>query len=412
MGHHPLRPRRSGLVRAAEFAAWAAFALALAGVGTHDAVSRLFADHNSAVDGGYLAMALAWLALAAWAGVRGVYALPAGPGRRRRRWFIAALLLGALPYRSIFESQAAYTLNGTLLLLAFLLLFAYRLNLLAPRREAVPVGSLSTSREHRKRSALFLKAADVMPYVAVEVDDAVFLVSTADRKLGRGLFARRQRNDIDVLARAVQLLDELGVTTAGSTFVDVGANIGTTTVTALRLGFARAVALEPSPSNFLTLRLNLVANGIAEVVTPVEAAASDHEGYEQFAPSPSSSGKGRLASRFRVPPARTVKVECVTLDGLAARGLYDCGAVGLLWVDTQGREGRVLAGAASLLREGVPIVTAVRRSREDHDLLRRSLAGYDEFFDLRTGQRGALEALLALLDRSTDILALPPSCSS
>jgi methyltransferase FkbM-like protein len=113
-------------------------------------------------------------------------------------------------------------------------------------------------------------------------------------------------------------------------------------------------------------------------------------------------------ARVSPAPAETVAVAGVTLDGLAARGVYDSGSVGLLWVDTQGGEGRVLAGASTLLQSGVPVVVAVRRRRENYAPLRQALAEYAEFVDLRTGRRDTdLGSLLDSVARSTDILALP-----
>jgi hypothetical protein len=104
-------------------------------------------------------------------------------------------------------------------------------------------------------------------------------------------------------------------------------------------------------------------------------------------------------------------VNCVTLDRLAKRGVFDPQRVGLLWIDTQGDEGRVLHGAGSLLKQGVPIVTAVRRGlRHRHDVrvqLERALADYDEFVDLRSDRHETdLRSLLRALDGSSDLLAL------
>src|SRR3712207_8527825 len=40
-----------------------------------------------------------------------------------------------------------------------------------------------------------------------------------------------------------------------------------------------------------------------------------------------------------------IDVETVTLDGLVERGAIDAARTALVWVDVQGHEGRVLAGA-------------------------------------------------------------------
>jgi hypothetical protein len=49
-------------------------------------------------------------------------------------------------------------------------------------------------------------------------------------------------------------------------------------------------------------------------------------------------------------------VEKLTLDELVARDVIDPARVGLVWIDAQGHEGHVLAGADELLDRGVPVV--------------------------------------------------------
>ncbi len=58
--------------------------------------------------------------------------------------------------------------------------------------------------------------------------------------------------------------------------IDIGANIGTTTVEILhRLPGTKALALEPEPRNFALLQHNVIANDLSERVTALRLAASD-----------------------------------------------------------------------------------------------------------------------------------------
>jgi FkbM family methyltransferase len=204
----------------------------------------------------------------------------------------------------------------------------------------------------------------------------------------------------------MRLLEEYRPIGTGAVFVDVGANIGTTTVRAIRRHrFARAVALEPAPQNFRTLRLNLVANDIDSRVTAVQAAVSDHDGRVELALSSRTSGEHTIVPANGASPA-TLTVEAVSLDGLVERGVLDADAVGLLWIDAQGAEGLVLAGATALLERGVPIALAVRPKlanwRESRNALVRLLADYTDFADLRRGKRPPTGDLASLLDSATD----------
>ena len=102
-------------------------------------------------------------------------------------------------------------------------------------------------------------------------------MATDDMGVGRRVFVRGKRRDMTTLANGLAELGARGIRPrADAVFVEVGANMGTTTVMALRRhGFATAVALEPSPQNVWLCRLNLVANGLDERVTLLPYAASN-----------------------------------------------------------------------------------------------------------------------------------------
>jgi FkbM family methyltransferase len=181
-----------------------------------------------------------------------------------------------------------------------------------------------------------------------------------------------------------------------------------------RCRFGRAVALEPAPSNFLLLRVNLVANGVEHETTALPLAVSDAEGERLLALSRKSSGTHRLVSARPSWGTAAVPVRATTLDALVERGVLDPAAIGLLWIDTPSHEVRVLAGASTLLAAGVPIVTSARaRSAKWTDRRARLLsllAGYTDFADLRAPDPRLEADLRGLLDRvagrPTDLLAV------
>lgn len=272
--------------------------------------------------------------------------------------------------------------------------------------------------KRRRRAAFFDEAADLTPYVAVEHGGRLLFVQTDDALLGRQVFCKGDWNDSSVLDSALEILDRWGLPVpTRSAFVDVGANIGTTTIHALyEHGFAEAVAVEPSKDNRRTLRINLAANDLDHRARLVEAAASDSEGSLLLQLSKRSSGRHVAAGSVEdLDDARRIeRVRAVTLDGLTARGLVP-ERVGLLWIDTQGAEARVLRGARRLRRRGVPVVTAIRRKLERWDETRAALTSllaphYSHFVDLRDPERRAPTGdLRGLLENgpasATDILA-------
>jgi FkbM family methyltransferase len=220
--------------------------------------------------------------------------------------------------------------------------------------------------EREPRAAFYAQAAQLTPYVAASIGDELFFVATADKGVERGLFVRRSRSDVTVLGRVFDRLDEYGLhLPADAVFIEVGGNIGTTTVMAIRrYGFTSAVVLEPSPASFRTLRINLVANEVEKSVLALPVAASDREGKVPFDTRTRNSGAHRIGNRR---PGKTdhrnLFVEAVTLDGLIERGMIDPELVGLLWVDAPKHECNVLNGATTLIETGVPIVMAMRTGR-------------------------------------------------
>jgi FkbM family methyltransferase len=207
----------------------------------------------------------------------------------------------------------------------------------------------------------FEEARGETPYLSVPIGDQIFFVRTDDGGVGKGIFVKGWRRDMTILDGVMARLVEYGITLPEEPiFVDVGANIGTTTVPALiRHRFATAVAVEPVPENVRVLRMNLVANSLDDRAQAIFAAASDVEGELTFDVSRKNSGGHRMAD---AGSEATVTVPAVTLDGLVDRRVIDVDRAGLVWIDAVGNEGRILLGASKLISAGIPVVVGVRRN--------------------------------------------------
>ena len=273
-----------------------------------------------------------------------------------------------------------------------------------PPSEPIPEG-------RAPRAAWFDEARHWVEYVGVETDDGAFAVATADRHIGRGLFIKRSRPEFRVLRIAVMTLEGMlgHDAVADRTIVDVGANIGTTTVAALRShGFGAAIACEPEEGNFRLLQTNVALNDLAPRVRALQLGISSEPGHSTLVVHGESGGfswialddarieaataeRAQTAAELALgepPPTTTVEVEVATLDGLAADGVLDPDRLGLIWIDTEGHEGHVLKGAVSLLERGVPVVMEVDpvsfEERGDADFVRAlTAAHYTHFVDIR-----------------------------
>ncbi|MEM8622611.1 MAG: FkbM family methyltransferase [Pseudomonadota bacterium] len=208
------------------------------------------------------------------------------------------------------------------------------------------------------------------------------ITATADAMIGETI--RRQgrfaEDDIAFVCSALAA----GEQARGGVFLDIGANIGSNTLYALANGFKRALAVEPDPENLRILRANLALAGFDDRAVVVGAALSDRDGEALLERSPANFGDHRVApdetdgahgeaswERIAVPLRR--------LDSVMAAAGIAPDDVGLAWIDTQGHEAQVLAGASDLLAARAPVVA--------------------EFWPYGLVRSGGWAALLAMLDR-------------
>lgn len=266
------------------------------------------------------------------------------------------------------------------------------------------------------REAFFAAAAEITPYVAVEVGAEIFFVATDDTGVGRRVFVRGKRRDMTTLANGLAELAARGFRLpADAVFVEVGANMGTTTVVALRRhGFATAVALEPSPQNVWLCRLNLVANGLDERVLLLPLAASDRAEEMDLVIGGGNRGGHRVRPAGSDDAGRAGTVRSVTLDGLVEDGTIDLARAGLLWCDAAGHDAHAVLGASRLVEAGVPLIVNVRSGikGETRDafvgLLTRH---YAEVVELRKARRTLpiddLADLVAGYQHKGDVLLVP-----
>ena len=114
-----------------------------------------------------------------------------------------------------------------------------------------------------------------------------YRVSADDASTGRSLYAKRDRPEFRVLQRVVTRISrDLGPAALAGDLLDVGANIGTTTIPALLThGFASAVACEPLGRHHALLQENVTRNGLGDRVTAIRSAVSDRQGRPESSPA-------------------------------------------------------------------------------------------------------------------------------
>jgi FkbM family methyltransferase len=135
----------------------------------------------------------------------------------------------------------------------------------------------------------------------------------------------------------------------GRLMIDIGANIGTTSIPRVLLGdFNCVYAIEPDPLNYACLVQNIVSNGVRGLVLPDRVAIGDVDGEVPMRTR--RSGTHHLVTRAEdVAEDECVAVPSLTLDTWVERMGIDLSDVAFIKTDTQGWDARVLVGAERVL---------------------------------------------------------------
>ena len=136
----------------------------------------------------------------------------------------------------------------------------------------------------------------------------------------------------------------------GGVMLDLGGNIGRTSVTRGLLGDVRAVyAAEPEPLNYAALLQNVIAHGMRGIVLPDQVAVGGERGEVRLLRSRFMGGHRVLADGVKERGAQVVSVPCWPVDAWMDRIGCDPRAVTFVKVDVQGSEIGIMRGAAGLL---------------------------------------------------------------
>ncbi len=172
--------------------------------------------------------------------------------------------------------------------------------------------------------------------------------------------------------------------------IDVGANIGPICIIAVARGYSkRAIAIEPEPHNCRLLRANIALNGLTETISVHESACGmfDNETLD-LELSEDNLGDHRirlsdLPGRDNEDKRHKIQIRSNTLDTLCP---VEPAENTLIWMDTQGYEGYVLAGARRWLDAGTPLVAEFwpygMKRANSFGLMKAALANYAGFHNL------------------------------
>ncbi len=221
----------------------------------------------------------------------------------------------------------------------------------------------------------------------------------------------------ETLANAISLIEQ-HKPLKRRLFLDIGANIGTSTLQAvLDHGFQRAISFEPVPANLQLLRSNLAASAISERCRIEAYGLSDAKGTASMALSSVNHGDHRIDEKLagdlkkRANWSHSVEITVTTVDSYFEDYDPDIEAIDLIWIDTQGHEQPVLKGAQkTLVRTKAPVIfevwpwALVRLGRTDQMQALFPQEIYTTFYDV-----GAKDLSPRTLESMTSYLGTLPN---
>ncbi len=220
--------------------------------------------------------------------------------------------------------------------------------------------------EHQRAPTAFSVQLTTQDALATTVGDVELFCDVADAAVTPGLRSGEYEPHLTAVFERY--------CSPGMTVVDVGANVGYYSLLAARLvgPQGRVVALEPNSENCRLLLASLRKNGLSNVeLLPV--AADVEQGWAYYSTHVGSNG-GLIGSEDLLALPGVV-VPTFRLDDLVA------GPVGLLKMDVEGAEGRVVRGATRLIERDRPVVTTELKE----EMLRRvsgtSVGEYLSYFE-------------------------------
>ena len=177
-----------------------------------------------------------------------------------------------------------------------------------------------------------------------------YLLDFNENSIHREIFAKNGYDDIyfEFFSKKTQALN---IKLCDYLFVDIGANIGSFTLLALKSNlFKYSICVEPAPATFKILSKNIVINELENRVILINKAISDKLSYIDFELA-DYHGDNRTVSQdyterdnnlFSEHARKKIKIEAASICNILTENNYSEDQKCCYWIDVQGAEVNVL----------------------------------------------------------------------
>ncbi len=197
--------------------------------------------------------------------------------------------------------------------------------------------------------------------VTVNTRQGVFTIYCRDDVIGRDLFCYREW-ELDLAMRVKAVLARLNKFNSSGTLLDIGANIGVTSIGWLHYRLAqRAIAIEPEPNNFRLLQQNVRQNHFEAQMILLRLACSDLQSEAEMQLEPRNLGGHYVHQEpFQVSVSAGTRVQTERLDRLIPTLPPEFTEnLALIWIDAEGYEGKTFVGGEHLFQRDIPVVAEI-----------------------------------------------------
>ena len=186
--------------------------------------------------------------------------------------------------------------------------------------------------------------------LTVSTEYGFFKIYTKDKIIGYSLF-KDKKWEIDFPREVFSFLKEKRITQDKISLIDLGANIGITSIPFMKSGWIEnSVAVEADADNFKLLSENIVLNNLSDRIFPMNCAVTESTTELVLEKSVSNFGDHRIKKTSKEGAYHehlrdVVKVKGDTIPNLIKKTSIDMKDKSIvIWIDIQGHEGFCFRG--------------------------------------------------------------------
>ena len=207
------------------------------------------------------------------------------------------------------------------------------------------------------KKKIFDNQKKITELLAINNFNEKYIVNSNDKVIGRSLYINGSF-EFDTFLHTLEILKKK---IKAETLVDIGANIGSICVPAVKRGiFKNCLAIEPEPYNFDLLTKNIFINGLSNKIQTFNVALGQFDNEKiKLELSENNYGDHRIKSNsteknyYNEDKRKIIDIEIKRLDTVVQ--VSDPKET-LFWIDVQGYEGFVLEGGMNILSKKPPLV--------------------------------------------------------